>query len=80
MIQAKVFGVENCSNETILLEATNIEELMDKISKKFDTVLIDRLRSCAVIVNNEYVMELDRIKMKLKDGDDVLILSPIIGG
>jgi len=80
MIQAKVFGIENCSNETILLEATNIEELMAKISKKFDTVLIDRLRSCAVIVNNEYVMELDRMQMKLKDGDDVLILSPIIGG
>ena len=80
MIQAKVFGIENCSHETILLEATNIEELMSKISEKLDTVHIDRLRSCAVIVNNEYVMDLDRIKKELKDGDDVLILSPIIGG
>ena len=80
MIQVKIFGLENCSNETMLLEATNIEELMVNISEELDAVHIDMLRSCAVIVNNEYVMNQDRVKTELKDGDDVLILSPIIGG
>ncbi|HZK85255.1 MAG TPA: MoaD/ThiS family protein [Desulfosporosinus sp.] len=80
MIQVKIFGLENCSNETRLLEAANIEELMLKISEGLDVAQIDMLRSCAVIVNNEYIMNQDRVKTELKDGDDVLILSPIIGG
>ena len=80
MIQVKIFGIESCSNETTLLEVANIEELMLKISEGLDVAQIDMLRSCAVIVNNEYVMNQDRVKTELKDGDDVLILSPIIGG
>jgi len=80
MIQVKIFGIENCSNETVLLEAINVEELMAKICEKFEAVHIDMLRSCAVIVNNEYVMNQNRVKTELKDGDDVLILTPIIGG
>lgn len=80
MIQVEIFGIESCSNETTLLEAANIEELMLKISEGLDVAQIDMLRSCAVIVNNEYVMNQDRVKTELKAGDDVLILSPIIGG
>ena len=80
MIKVKIFGIENCSNETILVQAINIEELMVKISGDYDAVHIDMLRRCAVIVNNEYIMNEDRVKTELKDGDDVLILTPIIGG
>ncbi|GAB6155201.1 hypothetical protein JCM17380_39520 [Desulfosporosinus burensis] len=80
MIQAQVFGVNHCSNQAILLEAANVEELILKLCKEFDRVDPDSLRSCAVLINNENVMNQDRGKTKLKDGDEVLFLTPMIGG
>lgn len=80
MIHIQVFGVLNCSHEPILLEAANLEELTLKLYEKFDKVDPDKLRGCAVLLNNEYVMNPDREKTELKDGDDVLFLAPMIGG
>jgi len=80
MIQAQVFGVLNCSNQPTLLEAANVEDLMLKLYEMFEKVDLDLLRGCAVLVNNEYVMDPDRRKTELKDGDDVLFLAPMIGG
>lgn len=80
MIQAQVFGVNHCSNQPILLEVANLEELILRICKEFDRVDPDMLRSCAVLVNNEYLLNPDREKKELKDGDDVLFLTPMIGG
>ncbi|MBK5244971.1 MAG: MoaD/ThiS family protein [Eubacteriaceae bacterium] len=80
MIQSKTFGVQNCSHETMFFEATKIDELMVMICEKSNAVNIDTLRSCAVIVNDVFIMNEDRVSMELKDGDDVLILLPIIGG
>lgn len=80
MIEAKIFGVKNCSNEAIMLEAANVEELLSRICENFKAADINEIRSCAVIINNEYVTAQERSKTELKDGDDVLLLMPIIGG
>lgn len=80
----KLFGSEE--KEIELGSEANIEELLDLLcdsrqrrQKIFDNSgkLISYLKICK---NGEYIQSLDGIHAELKEGDVVIVLTPVFGG
>ena len=82
MIKIKFYGMIrlNCGVAKLELEAKTIEELIFFIDKKIEGLNEKDLKNCTILVNGINMLKLKKLKTSLKDGDEVVFLSPASGG
>ena len=61
-------------------EASDINNLLEKLSKYNSFYSYKQLKDSIILVNGKNIMDLNRFRTRLKDGDIVLIMSPASGG
>lgn len=71
------FLIQKNSDE---VEAKRVDELLEKISKKYEEITLKDIKNSVIFVNRTNIVDLNVFKTKLKDGDEVYILSPLGGG
>ncbi|NCA67383.1 MAG: hypothetical protein EOM87_04905 [Clostridia bacterium] len=82
MVTVEFFGLYRLEYgiAAVELEVKNIEELFTQLEEKYKKYSAKELRNSIVIINDVNFMKLKKYKTKLKDGDNVLIMSPASGG
>jgi len=82
MVHVRFFGLLRLEikESTAMIEAENINELLEKLDAKFEKTNIKQLCSSIIYVNGVNMNQLKRYGTKLKDGDEVLFISPVSGG
>lgn len=81
MIKIRFFGF--IRNQTGLsqveINADTVGEALKLIDKEYE-INLSILRNSLIFVNSVNISELKMFKTSLKDGDEVMILSPAAGG
>jgi molybdopterin converting factor small subunit len=80
MVTIRLFGPirESCGQGRISVEAGTMREVMARVAQQgVDEKLFAR---AVVFVNDRPVLGAKRWRIKLKDGDEVALLSPVSGG
>lgn len=82
MIKVRFFGFIRTLTEVSLMEinADSVEEALRLISNKYENVKLSTLKNSLIFVNSVDIRNLKMFKTQLKDGDEVMILSPTAGG
>lgn len=66
--------------DCIELEAGRVDELLTKISAHYEGIEIEELRNSLIFVNGTSISELKLYKTPIKNGDEVVLFSPVAGG
>lgn len=61
------------------VEANNVQEMLEKVAEKAG-VHKKEMKQYLIYVNEVNISKLKKYKTPLKDGDEILILSPSSGG
>lgn len=82
MIKVEFFGLYrlNYKMASWQTEASDINELLTKVSEHNSFYSAKQLKDSIIIVNGKNIMDLKRFRTKLVEGDSVLIMSPASGG
>ena len=83
MVRVRFFGLVRLklAVEEINIEANTIRQLTEELGKLYgDTITAKEFRDNVMFVNGTMITEMKNMKTKLKDGDEVMILSPASGG
>lgn len=82
MVKVKFYGMIrlNAGLAELELEAKTIGELIGLIDYKVEGLNEKDLKNCVILVNQINMLKLRKLKTTLKDGDEVLFLSPASGG
>lgn len=82
MIIVRFFGLLRLKidNKTLTLEAKTIDELLRNINTIYPQISILDLKNSQIFVNGENIVDKKLFKTKLKDNDEVHILSAAAGG
>ncbi len=82
MITVRFFGLLRLKidNKTLTLEAKTIDELLRNINTIYPQISILDLKNSQIFVNGENIVDKKLFKTKLKDNDEVHILSAAAGG
>ena len=82
MVKVKFYGMIrlNAGLAELALEAKTIGELIGLIDYNVEGLNEKDLKNCIILVNEINVLKLKKLKTLLKDGDEVLFLSPASGG
>lgn len=62
------------------IDADRIDEALKLICKEYRNIKLDTLKDSLIFVNSINIADLKRFKTVLKEGDEVMILSPVAGG
>ncbi len=71
----KATGVEDAE-----LSATDVQGLLDEIVTRYGEGVSRYLEGCIVLVNGTNIGYLSGKRTKLKDGDEVSLFPPVVGG
>lgn len=82
MIKVRFFGfirfqVGVSSTE---ISANSVDEALKLISNKYESIKLSTLKNSLIFVNSVDIGNLRMFKTALKEGDEVMILSPTAGG
>lgn len=82
MVNVKFFGAARVKlgSQALQLEAANLTELLEKISAVPPNIPLMDLKNFLIYINGKPIKTLKMFKSPLKDGDEVLFLSPASGG
>lgn len=82
MVVVKLFGLLRLTLNTKELEikGTSVEEVLREICKLYETINIKELRNSIIFVNGTNIVEMNRFRTKVKDGDELQLFSPLGGG
>lgn len=82
MIRVRFFGFirSQAGVSSIEIDAGSVDAALRLISSKFDNLSLDALKNSLIFVNSVNISELKMFKTVLKNGDEVMILSPAAGG
>jgi molybdopterin converting factor small subunit len=82
MITVRVFGLTRLLIKVnrLELDANSVREALEIISSLYENITLKELKNCVIFVNGTNMLELKRFNTKVKDGDEIQILSPIGGG
>ncbi|MGI6701923.1 MAG: MoaD/ThiS family protein [Christensenellales bacterium] len=82
MIKVEFFGNYRMAFKTaeILIEADNLKELINEISKRFSCLEKEEIANAVFFINDKAVKGLFKSRVRLNDGDRVLMMSPSGGG
>lgn len=79
MIKIKIFGIEGISAKDELYDAAGLDELIAELCRKY---MISRktLYDCIILVNGRSIAADNYMNVSFKDGDEIQLLAPIVGG
>lgn len=82
MVNVRFFGMLrlDIKKSSIMIEAGSIEELLNVLNEGYEEINLNQLKNSIIFINDTNMNALKRYKTKLKDGDEVLFLSPVSGG
>lgn len=82
MIKVKFFGILRLSlqKSSVELEAENVSDLINNICKLMPEADYNDLRNSIIFVNDTEIVKLKGYRTKLRQGDEVMFLSPVSGG
>lgn len=82
MIKVRFFGFIRSQIGTgyAEIDAGRIDEALKLICKEYRNIKLDTLKDSLIFVNSINIADLKRFKTVLKEGDEVMILSPVAGG
>lgn len=82
MVTARFFGEARTKLGTaeFTADVSDVNELLKAISVNFEVLDVKSLKNFLIYVNGEPINRLKMFRTKLKDGDTVLLLSPVSGG
>ena len=80
MIIVRLFGAlrEEHGESRLEVEAGSVGEAIIKVA--ITDAEEKLLRSCVIFVNNRPLRGMNRLKAKLRDGDELALLPPVSGG
>lgn len=78
MIRVRLFGLLRIDSgiKELELEASSIKELFAALENASDKLSASRLEGCVIMINSKPGNK----KSRLKDGDEIMLLSPVAGG
>ena len=78
MITVKLFGLLRLDSgiRERRMEASSVNEVFRKLLAETDRITKKELEGCVILINGTP----GRKRSKLKDGDEVTLLSPVAGG
>jgi molybdopterin converting factor small subunit len=78
MITVKLFGLLRLDSgiKEIRLEAASVKEVHRMLLEQTERISRKDLDGCVILVNGSRASK----RTKLKDGDEVILLSPVAGG
>lgn len=82
MIKVRFFGFirSQVGVSSIVISANNVDEALKLISNKYEDIKLSTLKNSLIFVNSVDIGNLRMFKTALKEGDEVMILSPTAGG
>ena len=82
MANVKLFGIHSMKvkNNSLTIEARNIEELLLKLSSLEPSLTLEELKRSLIFVNHKNITQLNMFKTKIDSSDNISILSPVAGG
>ncbi|MDD4120097.1 MAG: MoaD/ThiS family protein [Clostridia bacterium] len=82
MIKIEFFGLYrlNYKMSSWETEAADVNNLLKKLSEYNSFYSYKQLKDSIILVNGKNIMDLNRFRTRLKEGDNVLIMSPASGG
>ncbi|NLT17792.1 MAG: ThiS family protein [Firmicutes bacterium ADurb.Bin080] len=82
MIKVEFFGLYrlNYKMSSWETEASDINNLLKNLSEYNSYYSYKELKDSIILINGKNIMDLRRFRTRLKDGDNVLIMSPASGG
>lgn len=82
MVKVRFFGIVRLKTQksSIEIQANRIDDLLYKIANTCKEITLDDLKKCIIYVNGIDISKLKLYKTKLKEEDEVHILSPAAGG
>lgn len=81
MVKVRFFGIARIKfkEKEIQIESSNVKELLQKIAERYNITLKDA-KQFLIYVNDVNITDLKVFRTPLKDGDEVIFLSPSSGG
>lgn len=82
MIKVRFFGMIRLKLKvsSVEIEAGRIDRLLVEISKKYEGLSLKELKNSIIFVNGTNMINLNMLKTRLNDGDEVQVFSPAAGG
>lgn len=82
MIRVRLFGFirSQAGISSTEIDAGSVDAALRLISSKCDNISLDVMKNSLIFVNSVNISDLKMFKTVLKDGDEVMILSPTAGG
>ena len=82
MIKVRFFGFirSQAGLSSIEISANTVDEALKQISNKCENIKLSTLKNSLIFVNSVDIGNLRMFKTPLKEGDEVMILSPTAGG
>jgi MoaD family protein len=82
MIKVRFFGFirSQVGVSSIEISAATVDEALKLISDKYENIKLSTLKNSLIFVNSVDIGNLRMFKTALKEGDEVMILSPTAGG
>jgi MoaD family protein len=81
MVKVRYFGMirMNIKQSFDEIDAASVDELIKKISSKYD-MKYNELKNSVILINGKNMMNQKGLKTELHNGDEVQMLSPVAGG
>ncbi len=82
MITVKLFGMFRllADKSQLLVEAGTVRQVLNQVSRYCPGLSRRQLKQAIIFVNKEQISGSRRFSKKLKDGDELVLLSPMSGG
>lgn len=81
MVKVKFFGSARIKYgvKEVNTEANDVKQLTERLAEQFE-IQPKEIRNYLIFVNDVNITEIKMFKTKLKDGDTVMLMSPVSGG
>ena len=78
MIKVRLFGILRLESgiKEAALDVHSVRELYTELGRLSEALTVKKLKGCHIIVNGEPLGK----KAAFKDGDELMLLSPVAGG
>lgn len=66
--------------QSMQVQASNVKDLLKRMEFELEDMTYSELKQNVIFVNGKNITEQKMYRTKLKDGDEVLFMSPVSGG
>ncbi|HHT83870.1 MAG: MoaD/ThiS family protein [Christensenellales bacterium] len=82
MIKVKFYGLLRLKigMESMEVEADSVRGLLYAMEKQLEGLTYKDLKQSVIFINGKNITDLKMYRTKLKDGDNVIFMSPVSGG